>query len=86
MNYTDYSKLGGFPVTQYTFDFMQKAYQQAFTGISQWAGDLVIFYGVEPAGSLLTDGLLSINGEMIFFEGGTATAFVDIFETVSSRH
>jgi len=85
MNNINFTRLGGLPVTQYTLDFMQKTYQDMFNKMSNWLGDLVIVSGVEPAGLLLTDGLVCINGEMVAFVGGTATAYIDIFETIGTR-
>jgi microcystin-dependent protein len=85
MHNINLTRLGGMPVTQYTFDFMQKTYQKMFNRIGNYFGPLVIVSGVEPAGLLLTDGLVCINGEMFEFVGGTAADYIDVFETVSTR-
>lgn len=90
MNRIDYTKLGGFPVTQFTFDFMQKAYSDIFAGFAKTFGDLVILNGCEVAAGLISDGWMSWNGEIIPFKGGgipplAINQFVVVEEVKASR-
>lgn len=90
MNRIDFTKLGGFPVTQFTFDFMQKAYSDIFAGFAKTFGDLVILNGCEIGGGLISDGWMSWNGEIIPFKGGgipplPINQFVVVEEVKASR-
>lgn len=82
----DFTKLGGFGVTQDTFAFQQdgiKAITDA-VGFLVGADDLVIVGGVEDLGTSWGDGFVSINGEVLPFIGGIKQARVLIEEVVGT--
>lgn len=81
----DFSKLGGFPATQFTFDFMQASYRNAFTALALMFGDKVILSGVDLIGAQYTDGWISIAGELMPFVGGTAQSEFIIEEIPATR-
>jgi hypothetical protein len=89
MNKIDFSKNGGFPLTQYSLDFMQKAYKEAFAALAGLIGDKVIVQGMTEAGGAVADGWLSYQGELIQFSGGPigdlSTASIIITETKAAR-
>lgn len=81
----DFIKLfsGGFPLTIERLIFVQETYKKAFQQFSTVLGDGThyIVSGVETAGALVTDGVVSINGEILPFIGGTLGANVTIRST-----
>lgn len=66
----DLSKLGGYPFTQKDLLWMQESYRGAFAALSYLIGDKVIVSGMQEAGGNVSDGWISIGGEMIPFLGG----------------
>jgi hypothetical protein len=64
------TNLGGFPMTQYTLDFMQQSYRDALGALAKLVGDAVIVSGMEDTGSNVANGWISFNGELIPFTGG----------------
>lgn len=89
MDRIDFGKLGGFPVTQFTFDFMQKSYSNALAGIAKTFGDNVILTGCEVNSTNITDGWVSVGGELLPFIGGAIgaleTAQIIIIEAKAKR-
>jgi len=85
MNTIDFTKLGGLPVTQYTFGFMQTAYAGALAGLAGLCGNKTILSGVVVSGGTVSDGWISLNGELLPFEGGLLAANVDVIETIEQR-
>lgn len=67
-----------------TLNFMQGAYD-IFNVIADVAGDFVILKGCEINGTNVTDGIVAINGEVLFFRGGTSGANVLIRQEVTSK-
>ena len=86
MNRIDFNQTGGFPLSTQILDAAQEAYKN-FNQYGFLAGnDLVIIAGCYPgAGGTITDGFVSINGELLPFVGTTVTAKVIIVETSDSR-
>lgn len=82
----DLTKLGGYPLTQKDLDWMQESYREAFGAMSQLIGTDVIISGmVETAGSI-TNGWISLAGELLPFVGGAiGTGEFIIDETSVSR-
>ena len=86
MNRIDFNQTGGFPLSTQILDAAQEAYKN-FNQYGFLAGnDLVIIVGCDTgAGGTVTDGFVSINGELLPFVGTTVTAKVIIVETPDSR-
>lgn len=81
----DFSKLGGLPVTQNTLAFMQDTYNNAFGALGAFFGDMVILTGVEAQGGQYTDGWISIQGEILPFEGGAIQPTFVIVENIATE-
>ena len=81
MNRQNFNQSVGFPFQTETLHEMQKAYLllQAFGDL---AGNFSIISGCVTTGTNVTDGVVYINGELIEFKGGTASANVIIVQTV----
>ena len=86
MNRIDFNQTGGFPLSTQILDAAQEAYKN-FNQYGYLAGnDLVIITGCVPgAGGSVTNGFVSINGELLPFVGTTVTENVIIVETADSR-
>ena len=83
----DFTHADGFPLTQRTLQIMQDSYREALKGLAALGGDMVILSGLEEdsGGSVLTDGWVFVDGELLPFEGGTKTARFVIEEATESR-
>ncbi|WPQ62209.1 hypothetical protein SIO70_28015 [Chitinophaga sancti] len=79
------TNLGGFPMTQYTLDFMQSSYHDALAGLSKMIGNAVIVSGMEEVGNNVADGWISYNGELLPFVGGPKQATWIVEELPESR-
>ncbi|MBC9915008.1 hypothetical protein [Chitinophaga varians] len=64
------TNLGGFPMTQYTLDFMQKSYRESLGALARLVGSAVIVSGMEDNGNTVANGWISYNGELLPFIGG----------------
>lgn len=82
----DFTKLGGFPVTQYTLKWMQDSYRNALSGMAGLLGDKAIVSGVASSGGVITDGWISVAGELMPFIGGVPAAGVVILEDFEERY
>lgn len=81
----DFTKLGGFPLTQDTLAFMQLAYQEAVAGLAKLAGDNVIVSGMADNGTAVTDGWILVNGELLPFQAGNKQTYFIITETTGDE-
>ncbi|RFM32269.1 phage baseplate protein [Chitinophaga silvisoli] len=79
------TNLGGFPMTQYTLDFMQSSYHDSLAGISRLIGSGVIVSGMEEVGNNVADGWISYEGELLPFIGGPKQSTWIIEEITESR-
>jgi microcystin-dependent protein len=78
----DFTKLGGFPLKQDTLLFIQNSYNQVLQAVSKLAGDYIIISGLtESEPNVYTSGWVTIDGEIIPFEGGTGQPNVSIVES-----
>lgn len=85
MNNIDYNQSGGFPLSTQILDAGQEAYKN-FNAYGNFAGDLAIITGCEPSsGGTVTNGFVSIFGELLPFVGTTVTAKVIIVENTDAR-
>lgn len=85
MNRINFNNLGGFPTTQFTLSFLQSAYKDALSALASLIGDGVILTGMVETGSNVSDGWISWNGELLFFQGGPKQTTFIISETVTSK-
>ncbi len=85
MNKIDYNQSGGFPLSTQILDAAQEAYKN-FNAYGNMVGDLAIITGCQDStGGTVTDGFVSIYGELIPFVGTTKTDNVVIVETGDQR-
>lgn len=84
MNKQDFNQLGGFPLETDTLDWMQNAYD-IFNTLGYIAGDKTILTGCTQTGSVTSDGVVFVNGELFPFKGGTTQATVRILETKTPK-
>ena len=66
----DFTKLGGYPLAQEDLDWLQSSYRTAFGELAKLIGDMTIISGMVEAGGNVTNGWISINGELLPFIGG----------------
>lgn len=81
MNRLDTTISGGFRTTQKTWEFMQDNFLTALAAIAKLCGDKTILWGVEVTGPSVSDGWISYNGELLYFEAGGTDTDVVISET-----
>lgn len=79
------TNLGGFPMTQYTLEFMQQSYREALAAISKVIGNSVIVAGMEESGNTVADGWISYAGELLPFVGGARQSTWIVEEIAESR-
>ena len=85
MNNIDYNQAGGFPLSTQILDAAQQAYKN-FNAFGNLSGALSIIDGCEPAsGGTVTNGFVSIYGELLPFLGNTISANVIIVEVPDAR-
>lgn len=85
MNKIDYNQSGGFPLSTQILDAAQEAYKN-FNAYGNMVGDLAIITGCQDStGGTVTDGFVSIYGELIPFVGTTKTDNVVIVESGDQR-
>lgn len=81
----DFTFTGGLPATQYTTAWMQDSYRKAFIGLAGLIGDKVIVSGIEVVGGNVTNGWISVNGELLPFVGGPVGSDVIIQQITEDR-
>ncbi len=79
------TNLGGFPMTQYTLDFMQQSYRNALASLARLVGEAVIVAGMEESGDTVADGWISYNGELLPFTGGPRLSTWIVEEVTEDR-
>jgi hypothetical protein len=77
------TNLGGLPVTQETFAWIQDNVGSLISAMAALIGDKVIISGVEVSGGNVTSGFICYNGDILPFVGGVAGADVIIQETAT---
>ena len=70
----DFTNLGGIPITQESFDWMQQSYRTAFAAFANMIGNKVILYGCTINNGAVSNGWVSINGELMPFVGAAYQA------------
>ncbi|WP_212006507.1 hypothetical protein [Chitinophaga sp. HK235] len=66
----DFGNLGGFPLTQDVLAYMQSSYRDALTGLARVCGNKVIVSGMSENGTIVADGWILHDGELLPFVGG----------------
>jgi len=84
MNQINFNQTGGFPLETDTLDQMQTAYS-IFHAQGNMAGNLMILSGCEQTGNTLKPGIVFIDGQTLYFAGGTIGTNVIISETTENR-
>ena len=84
----DFTRPGGFPLTQDVLDYMQNGYSEAIQALVGVLGDNMILSGAAYNGTCFMDGWVINNGEVLPFVGGTASfsgnpnsVSISVFET-----
>lgn len=67
MKQIDFSKYGGFPLTQPTLDFLQKSFSEPLLAMAKVLGDKVIIDGINIGATSVSDGWFIYGGEIIKF-------------------
>lgn len=84
----DFTKLGGFPLTQNTLLYVQNSYNDVLEALARAIGDYVIISGVtEISPSVFTSGWVTYDNKIVPFAGGELTIinnFVNLVETNTS--
>jgi hypothetical protein len=66
----DFGNLGGFPLTQDVLAYMQSSYRDAISGLARVCGSNVIVSSMEDNGTVISDGWIVVDGELMPFIGG----------------
>lgn len=85
MNKINVQQTGGFPLETDTLNAMQNAYD-IFNSLGNIIAPLAIVKGCEITGNQVANGIVFINGEVLEFRGGQASATVIIKEETTNRN
>lgn len=85
MKTINFQNPGGLPVTQRTFEFIQESYGEISAAVATMLGDNAIVSGVNVVGGVVSDGFVTINGELLPFQGGAVGPAVEIVEVQEDR-
>lgn len=85
MNKGNFTAKDNFPVSTFTYDFLQKMAHLA-GNLAQLGGQNYILSGCVVTGTTVSAGLIVINGEILPFEAGTKKAKITIQETMDTDH
>ena len=80
----DFTQLGGAPIDQDSFDWMQSSYRDALSAIAAMFGNKVIVTGMAVAGGNIADGWLVYNGSLMPFTGGALGAGSIVVQEVNN--
>lgn len=79
MNRLNVSNTGGFPFDADILGFMQNSYE-LLNVLGEIAGNLAILKGCQVVGSNVSEGVVYIDGEVLYFKAGTLSQNVSIVE------
>lgn len=85
MNKGNFTAKDNFPVSTFTYDFLQNLAHLA-GNLAQLGGQNYILSGCVETGTTVSAGLIVINGEILPFEAGTKKAKITIQETMDTDH
>lgn len=75
----NFTKTGGFPLTQNAMEYIQQSYNDVLEAVARMAGQYVIVTGVtETAPNVYSNGWVAIEGQFMPFIGGVNSGFVSI--------
>lgn len=74
----------GFPGTNETWRFIQKAWREPLEAIALLAGNKVIVSGVENDADVVSNGFIAYNGEILPFAGGDVESNVTLIEDITN--
>lgn len=81
----DFTKLGGYPLAQEDLDWLQTSYRAAFAALADMIGNMVIISGVEDlGGGNVGPGWISVDGELVPFEGGAVGTGAFLIDEVAT--
>lgn len=83
MNTMNFNQIGGFPFSTKILEELQNAFS-IFNALGAIAGDKTIISGCVTTGSLVSPGVVCIDGEVLEFKGGTAQTKVKIIQAIES--
>ncbi len=82
----DFSKTGGFPLTQKTMSFVQNSYNNVLEALARSIGNYVIISGVtEISPNVFTSGWITYDNKIVPFAGGNELNFVKLVQTNGSE-
>lgn len=84
MNNQNFNQTGGLPLKTSTLDEMQTAYT-IFNQLGYIVGDRAIISGCVVTGGNTSAGFISIDGELLPFDGGVTLSRVRIVETTTAK-
>jgi hypothetical protein len=84
MNTQNFNQSGGFPLQTETLNNMQTAYD-IFNNLGNIAGNFSIILGCQVTGSLVANGVVYINQELLEFRGGQIGTDVIIVEEITAQ-
>jgi hypothetical protein len=70
-NFIDFSRTGGFPLTQNVLDIMQEQTTTKTKAMGRALGQFLILEGCNVVGNTVEPGFIAINGDIYKFTGGT---------------
>jgi len=85
MNKGNFTAKDNFPVSTFTYDFLQKMAHLA-GNLAQLGGQNYILSGCAETGTTVSAGLIVIDGEILPFEAGIKKAKITIQETMDTDH
>ena len=83
-NYIDFSRTGGFPLTQNILDILQENTNNKTRAMGRALGQYLILEGCNVVGSNVEPGYVAINGNIYEFTGGSFMPGIDQIITTTS--
>lgn len=83
MNRMNFGNTGGFPMSTRILDELQTAFS-IFNALGAIAGDKTIISGCVTTGSIVSPGVVCIDGEVLEFKGGTVQTKIKVIEAIES--
>ena len=74
----------GFPLTNDTLRFLNSSTLEVMTALAKVCGDKTILSGVVETAGFISDGLIAVNGEVLFFQSCPMQPNVQITEVVQN--
>lgn len=83
-NYIDFTRTGGFPLTQNILDILQETTNNKTRAMGRALGQYLILEGCNVVGSNVEPGYIAINGNIYEFTGGSFMPGIDKIITTTS--